>query len=493
MPIIELCSASVALDNQPILENLSWKLERGAHFAILGGNGSGKSTFLRLIAGRIWPRPHDSRVYDFQGRATWSPIRARQKIALLSPETQERFVRFSQDGADGERGWQLSARTAILAGFFDGELLHQTPSPDQENRADELIADLKLETLAHRLLQTLSQGQLRRVLLARALVSRPEVLLLDEACSGLDAKSRAEMLGLIQNIAHGGQTTLGIATHREEEIVGAIQDVWHLEKARGETTSRLIPQKMKASCDSVSFFVESAPQKLLAKSVDEPLIQLENASVWIDGISILKDLNWELRSGQHFAIEGGNGAGKTTFLRLLRGELYPALGGKIVRFGSEKRRSRADIGREIALFSPSLQARYSDAVSVETAIASGFFDSLGAGGEVSNAMRQKVREISELCDLNALLKRDFSRLSYGQRRRVLLARALVSEPRILLLDEAFDGLDHASRAEFHATLAKCVARGAHLVVTSHHESDYPPFLTHRLRLEAGEIAAIEAF
>ena len=377
MPLIELQNACVRLENQPVLHDLTWRLERGAHCVVSGSNGAGKSTFLRLLAGLIWPVARESRLYHFGARSTWSPLRAREKIALLSPETQDRFVRQSQDGPEDHTGWRLSARDAILAAFFGSELLHQKPSLEQEIRADEIMATLRLDDLAARQLQTLSQGQLRRVLLARALVSRPEVLLLDEACSGLDAAARRAMLATIEQIALGGETTLVLTSHRDEEIVPSAQQILRLENGR------IAAQEMAGSALFSTFSAISEPSIDASqlntgahRSDAEVLIQLENVSVFLDGAPILRDLNWQLRRGEHIALEGGNGAGKTTLLRLLRGELHPALGGEILRFGAAKM-SRDAIGARVAFFSSALQARYSDDISVETAVASGFFDSLG--------------------------------------------------------------------------------------------------------------------
>jgi molybdate transport system ATP-binding protein len=374
MALIELRNASVWLDGDEILKSLSWQLRRGAHCAFVGGNGAGKSTFLRLLAGRIWPRSHTSRIYDFGSGPTWSPLRARPKIALLSPELQERFVRQLQDGPDNERGWRLNSREAILAGLFDAELLHQKPSHEQEKRAEEVMDTLGIGPLVPRPLQTLSQGEMRRVLLARALVSRPEVLLLDEACSGLDAAARAAMLELIESLAQKCQTTLVMTSHREEEIVGAVAERFWLkngEMSPWETTCS--PPFANKGERSLNPDVLTKNELKLEARKDAPLIELQNASVFLDSAPILRDLNWELVSGQHFAIEGANGSGKTTFLRLLHGEIHPALGGKIVRFGETKLQSRAAIGRKIAFLSPATQARYDDEISVEMAVASGFF------------------------------------------------------------------------------------------------------------------------
>ena len=163
-------NARVELDNRVILQNLNWQLSAGAHAAVVGSNGSGKSTFLRLIAGQIWPRPTKSRTYAFGAAPTHTPLLARERIAHLSPEIQEKYVRQGLIGAEGARGWELTAREVVLSGWFDSALLHQTPDEAQQKRADELLAQFDLDALAHRSYSQLSQGQLRRVLLARALV-----------------------------------------------------------------------------------------------------------------------------------------------------------------------------------------------------------------------------------------------------------------------------------------------------------------------------------
>lgn len=484
MALIELNGASVFLDNRPILQDIHWQLQPGEHWAVLGGNGAGKSTFLRLLAGVVWPRPHDSRRYAFDGTVSWSPIRAREHTALLSPETQERYWRRLQDGADHEKGWNLVAWEAIVAGIFGSELLHQNPTSEDLHRTGEVIQQLHLEELAERPLQTLSQGQLRRVLLARAVVARPQVLFLDEACSGLDVASRHEMLDMIQALAEGGQQIV-TTTHREAEIVPAINRVLRLENGRvvanevrvatvpaGRTVA--VPRAVKASAEP-------------AAHSGEVLISLQDVSVYIDGTPVLHDLNWEFLSGQHWAVAGRNGAGKSTLFRLLRGELSPALGGSIERFGSCKREPVWEIGKRIALLSPLLQARFAEQLPVEDAVASGFFHRLGAPEPITPEQRERVQEVMELCRLEGLKGRIFGRLSYGQTRRVLLARALVYKPRILLLDEALDGLDAAAREEFSELLDRLAGEGTALAVVSHHEEDWPSLVTHVMRLEAGRI------
>ena len=363
-PLIALQNARVELDNRLILRDLNWNLLEGAHAAVIGANGGGKSTFLRLIGGQIWPRVARSRRYCFGDLPTHTPLRAREEMALLSPEIQDDYVRHGLIGAEGARGWELSAREVVASGWFDAALLHQTPDDEQWARVDKLLAQFELQDLAPRSYGALSQGQLRRVLLARALVKRPRVLLLDEACSGLDARARAALLELIETLAASGQTTLVMTTHRADELVPSMGATWEVRD-----------QTLRAAKSPVApAFRSVAARETVVNEQSPILIQLKRAAVSIEGAPILPPFDWQWRAGEHWAIIGENGSGKSTFLRLLRGHIAPVWGGAVERFGSAGRRSVEDIGRDIALLSPAVQARFSDQMPVEDAIGSGFLD-----------------------------------------------------------------------------------------------------------------------
>lgn len=479
-PLIALNNARIELDNRVILQNLNWQLNAGAHVAIVGANGSGKSTFLRCLAGQIWPRPVKSRVYGFGEIPTYTPLLARERIAHLSPEMQEKYVRQGLIGAEGERGWELTAREVVLSGWFDSALLHQAPDEAQLQRADELLQQFDLGSLAKRSNATLSQGQLRRVLLARALVKAPQVLLLDEACSGLDVGARGALLEYIEALACSGQTTLVMTTHRADELVPSIRAVCEIRNgtiARSVMGARLAPSSNQRSSSKARRLEESASPAPNAN----PLIQLRNAAVTIDGNSIILPLDWAWLPGQHWIFSGANGSGKSTFMRLLRGQIAPAWGGAIERFGSDKRRSLAEIGCDIALLSPQVQARFGDEMPVEDAIGSGFLDAFELWRALTGDEIARVDAMITALELDDLRGRTFGKLSYGQTRRVLLARALVVAPKIVLLDEALDGLDAATRARMAESLGAIARRGTHFAFASHHAADFPNWATDELK------------
>ncbi len=486
-PLIELHGANVSLEGHRILENLNWRLERGQHSAIIGENGSGKSTFLRLIGGTLWPESAKTRVYGFGESPTITPILAREKIALLSPEIQENYVRRSQDGPDNEKGWGLDVETTILTGFFDSWLLNQAPSDAQIIRAAQLMMQFSLADLSERPLTSLSQGQLRRVLLARSIVKAPEVLLLDEACSGLDRKSRHHWLETLENFAESGGITLIQTTHRREELIPAIKNRFVL---RNREIHPLEAPEITPEAEIPSP-LENLPVKPRVASIGDAasaIIRIEDAIVSIDGIPILERFSWQWKQGHHFRVTGENGSGKSTFFRLLRGQLRPAWGGKTTRFGQEREVALQEIGAQVSLLSPQLQARFADKMSVMEAISTGFFDSFVVTRPLSPSEEARLDEVVRDLEIEHLRGRTFGKLSYGQTRRVLLARALVSQPKIVLLDEALDGLDVATREWMFQFLENLTARGVHFMMASHHHEDFPAFLNADLHFENGRIS-----
>jgi len=481
MPLIEISRARVVLEGRVLFESLDFALNQGQSVSISGANGAGKTTLLRVLSGDLWPVPAQSRAYNFGEAPTWSPLRARQQMAFVSPLAQEKVVRLTQDGADGERGARLTVRECVATGWFDSFLLHQTPTPQQNARIEAMLDVFSLRELSGRLFHTLSQGQLRRVLLARALVKGPRVVLLDEAASGLDEAARDGLFASLASLAQGG-TTFVFASHRPEELP-AWTTPWTIREGRlFEVGAGLAP-----SSDQGRTRLEEGASPAPAPNPSPAfLFRLQDVSVFLEGAAVLRDLNFVWPRGVHLRVVGENGSGKTTFLRLLGGEVTPAHGGEIERLG-QTHRPVWEWRRRIALVSPHLQARFHDALSVRETVASGFEGGFVAPRELSAFQREAIERALDEWDLRALESRRFDHLSYGQTRRVLLARALVASPEVVLLDEALDGLDSATRAFCFDKWRELAGQGTHFAFASHHESDFPDWARAEVRLRAGQL------
>lgn len=224
-----------------------------------------------------------------------------------------------------------------------------------------------------------------------------------------------------------------------------------------------------------------------------PLIRIERASVFLDRRKVLREISWQLRRGQHWAVLGGNGAGKTTFLKLVASELYPAVGARVERFGLTARNTIWDLRRRIGCVSPLLQTHYRERLTAEQVVVSGFFSSVGLMDEAAPDQLRRARRLFAEFRLGSLRAKPMDQLSFGELRKVLTLRALVHDPELLIFDEPFDGLDPASRRDFARALERVASRGTQLLIVTHHLDDLPRCVTHGLFLDRGRVAAAGAW
>jgi len=277
-----------------------------------------------------------------------------------------------------------------------------------------------------------------------------------------------------------------------------------LELAREELPTPPNGRRAAASpSDTAAVFV---PRKRVAPSPNRPqpgsspgprsggnsehsrtLISLRRANVLLGGRPVLRNIDLEIRSGQHWAILGPNGAGKSTLLKLILGDWSAAVGGRVQRFAFASRASLWEVKRKIGYLSPELQARYREPITGAEAIASGFFSSVGLRQKVTPRQQRKVSELVDAFRLHALAGSGILQMSYGELRKILLARALVHDPELLLCDEPFDGLDAEARADMGRTLEKVARRGTSLVVVTHHLNELPVCTAHVIEMKAGRI------
>ncbi|HEX9287894.1 MAG TPA: ATP-binding cassette domain-containing protein [Anaeromyxobacteraceae bacterium] len=493
-PLVELAAVDVRLAGHPVLSDVSLALREGESWALLGPNGSGKSTLLRVLRGEVWPH-HEGpgrRVFRLAGAAEESPIGARERIGLVSPELQQEYVR---------RDWGLAVEAVVRSGFTDTVWPPEPASPAQADRIGEVLADLGIGHLAERSILALSSGEARKVLLARALAGRPRLLFLDEPCHGLDAPSRASFLGLVSQVARAG-TPIVLATHRYDELVpeiakvavlhagrvlaqGERKEILHRHRARAGTSTRTaIPTPTEPS---------PSPWKASGGRGPEPwtptptrtLVAIAHADVRVDGHPVLHDLSWTIRAGESWAVVGPNGAGKSTLLRLLAGDEQAMPGGRVARLELGERASVWDVKARLGIVSPELQARHRMDVRADDVVASGFTSSIGLDVEPTPEERAGAARCMARLGVAHLAGRHVHAVSYGELRKLLLARALVRDPELLVLDEPCDGLDPESRAALLAAIQGLCEAGTQVVLVTHHEEDLVPAIGHVLELSSG--------
>jgi molybdate transport system ATP-binding protein len=463
-----------------LLDGVSLEVRAGEGLAVVGPSGSGKSTLLRLLRGEIWPHPASAgrRLFHGEDGASESPIGARERFALVAPEQQDAYVRHD---------WDLAAEAVIRSGFFDAVFPAEAATPAQAARVREVADLLGIAPLLRRSILGLSRGEGRKVLLARALGPRPDLLLLDEATDGLDAGARGAFLALVSRVLRGG-TAVVLATHREEELPRGIARVIRLDggrsvevRERGPATPSPRPSPPLRGGEGRGEGEGAAARRGL-------LFAASGVTVRVEGRDVLRRLDFTLREGERVAIVGANGAGKSTFLRLLAGEEQPAAG-TIRRLDLGARAGAFDLRGRIGLVSPELQARHRFDATGEAVVLSGFRGTIGLAEEPSPAERAAAAGALARLGIAHLAARHLLTLSYGELRKLLLARALAPAPEVLLLDEPLAGLDPASRTWTLDAVEEACARGAALVAVTHHEDEVPRGVHRRLTLEGGRLRA----
>jgi molybdate transport system ATP-binding protein len=477
---VRLEKAGVKLGGRWALRDVTLEIRRGDRWLLTGPNGAGKTLLLKLLSGDVWPTPNggERRSYLVGGEWQTQPLLARERIAYLGPERQDRYDRYGLD---------LNVADVVATGLTGDELLLTPPLPAERRAVHSALLGVGLAGLAARRFLGLSNGQRRRVLLARALVRRPDLLLLDEALNGLDAASRHAFLRTLRQLADG-QTAWVLSTHRPTERPDGITHVACVEhghlQVRRPAVAGLGSRKPQADSAAVR---KRAPRSDVpateARGKGQPLLRLERVSVFRGGRRVIGGLDWTIDEGEQWRIVGPNGSGKSTLIALLYGDLAPADGGRIARSGHAIGQPIEEWKHRVGIVSPDLQSVYAaTACTLEEIVLSGLHSSIGLNDPPGAADRARARRWLARLDLQGLGARPARAVSYGQLRRALVARALVRRRRLLLLDEPFDGLDADARRCISERLRIAVSQGTQLVVATHHQEDLPRCVSRELVL-----------
>lgn len=508
--LVEVSHLTISRGQTALLKDVNWTVRPGEHWAVLGGNGAGKSTLLKAVLGLIWPDQAGG------GRIVWSlgageeesPMAARAASMLISPQTQAWYA---------HNAGELSGEELLLCGLYGTPRIYRVVEAQDRAMARNLACQFNLDHLLDLSLETMSQGQLRRMLIASACLARPRILALDEAADGLDAAGRRDLFALLKQLAFQGlvlpggvdsapnptPVTLLLAAHREEDLPGFITHVLYLKDGRvcaqkpaNEQTGLLAEsvtpvsvskQPVTAEATKTSAFKTKNPTRKTSSgsaSSPPPVLELLNVSVFLGRRLVLRNLNWRVAQGEHWAVTGPNGSGKTTLLRLIWGEIPAALGGELRWFGRSGPFNIPALRRRFGLVSDRVHQAMPPDLSAEDVVVSGFFGSIGLYEEPAPAMYAAVTDIMQRLDLEHLSGRLFGDLSFGEARRLLLARALAHKPTLLLLDEALSGLDATSREAFRRDLSQAAREGTVQVIQiSHHPADFIAEIDNVLYLE----------
>ena len=462
-----------------VLRDVAWSIRPGQRWLLIGGNGAGKTQLLKLISGAVWPAPTGKEVrrYHWKGERFDQPAGILEEIAYVGAERQDRYEHYE---------WNFPARDVVGTGITRSDIPMRALNDAETRRVAALFKRLDIAELADRRFLTLSYGERRLVLIARALASQPKLLLLDEVANGLDARNHARLMRWLSS-TDASDLPWVFATHRGPDVPDSMTHLLELQQGRVRRSGAMRATRARELLrqDSSEFLDASARRRVKARPRRRVLVSLRNAHVHVDDAHILHGIDMVIAAGDCWVVHGANGSGKSTLLRTIYGDHGVASGGSIMRAGIVPGVPLEKFKLRTAYVAPHLQTWHAPKMPVMEVVASGRYASIGLNEAITASDRRHAERALMRFGLLGLKNRTMAEMSYGQARRVLFARAWAREPRLALLDEPFAGLDRATRADLARRLNTWLAEGGSCVIATHHREEWPAHTTHVLEMADG--------
>jgi len=454
---------------------VNWALSKGQHWAIIGKNGAGKSVFCDLLLGKIALKEGKVSMdasCDYPG--------AIKSIAFKN----------IYDLADCKNMYyqQRWNSTESEEAPFVLELIKEW---ENQEYLLELIRFFKVEELLKKRIVQLSSGELRKILLIRSLLSKPSVLIIDNPYIGLDASSRALLNQLLEQIAAMKALQIVLVLSNPDDIPPVITHLLPMdrmgllpsfEKEKGEVAGNKSLWGEESPEVDLSFLADNDKQGLSY----EYALKMEAIHVKYGNRMILNDLSWEVKRGEQWALLGPNGSGKSTLLSLVCADNPQSYANVFYLFDKKRGTGESiwDIKKRIGYISPEVHLYYLEDVPSVQVVGSGFFDSIGLYRKCNERQVSEALRWMEVFGISHLQSRSFLKLSYGEQRLVLLARAFVKCPELLVLDEPLHGLDKANKRRVKTIIEQyCRMRGNTLIYVTHYVHEIPESVNRQLNLE----------
>lgn len=471
--IIEITNGVARMPAYRLREPLNIKIRKGEPTAIFGDNASGKSMLVDLLTG-AHPMLLTEPKYYFGETSD-------NKSGNIKVVT---FCDAYGYGSDGF--YQLRWNHGLMQES-------QTVRESLEQHASDgklpqsIVENLNLSSLLDKKIIMLSSGELRRMQFAEALLHMPSLLIIDNPYIGLDENARRQTTDIMQNIIDTTDTTIIIVVSRLKDIPPFVRKVIYMrdmnisaycdksELCPDETTEDSLPKEIEGA-------LLSLPHK---EKTGGSIVECDNVNISYGSRHILRDFTWTVNEGEHWAINGENGAGKSTLLSLVCADNPQAYSQNITLFGFKRGSGESiwDIKKRIGYVSPELYRAYKKNTTVRRIVASGANDT----GIIKSTADQGAMDSTSfwlrIFGIDGLAERNFLQISSGEQRLVLLARAFVKNPDLLILDEPFHGLDgNALRRARHIIDIYCRQENKTLLMVSHYKNEYPEIIDHELLL-----------
>lgn len=478
-PVIQISNLNFQYD-KPILKNFEWEIFPGECWMLGGLSGSGKTTLAKIISGDIT---------NFDGKVEVSfneNSKLKKRILYVS-----NWFQFSN--LEGDRNFYYQQRYNQFAKNDTLTVFAELNHFAKEEKLDFKDVEFYLQSFGfnnfkNQQLIELSSGEHKKLQLIKAIWFQPQILIIDQPYTGLDVKSR-QLLNEIFNDLVQKNIAL-ILINNDDEFPKSTQYFVEIENGKlvHRNSSKEFSKGGERIPKNLPFFLQN-----LQNNAAENLIQLKNVNVSYGEKQVLKNIHWEVKSGEQWLLQGHNGSGKSTLLSLLNGDHPQAYANEIYLFGKKRGSGESiwDIKEKIGMISPELHWYFDMNATVGQTVASGFFDSMSLYQKLSFDQQNQLEQMLYFFDLKDDKNKKMSTLSIGKQRLALLARTLVKKPKLLILDEPCQGMDSQQTQYFNQVIDDLSNQGQSLIYVGHFESQLPKKLSHKLVLENGTTKIIE--
>jgi molybdate transport system ATP-binding protein len=527
MSLIKIENCRIENSRSILIQNMSWEMNAGEVWLVTGPNGSGKADFLNALSGNtgIKITPNADGLFSDIFYDSTETVSLERAARLIQEERENDESDYLEGGVDHGR----TGRVFIAQALYP-ELKKGMPMPDSINLIENepAIKLCGIEKILDRGLKYMSTGEIRRTLLARALVSGKQLLLLSDPFAGLDVQSRTILLEFFDSIAKRQLNKAAssdsnnfphiiLGMERWHEIPDAITHVLEFrekevsycgeragfeallkkreaEAAAGEEEKRQsfkdgFEELTDVSAGDGSFDMLNHRE---VGDVRDALVEMNDVNVGWDDHQVLRHLTWKLVRGEHWLVRGPNGSGKTTFLELITGDNMQVFSNDIKIFGNRRGSGETiwDIKKRLGIVSYRMHVEYRmlGGTSLLAVIISGFRDSIGLYGDSPSDLEiVTAKKWLALGGFEGRESESFGSLSYGEQRAILILRSAVKTPEILILDEPCHGLDEQYRAKI-LHLMELIGNGGTTTMlhVTHDPSEVLPCEKHILELHPDE-------
>lgn len=476
-PVVHIANLNLKYHYKVVLEDLNWVINRKENWLLRGISGSGKTSLAKAIAGLI----------KFQGG-----IEVNFDAASTLPAVVHYVANWYQfKDLEGQSNFYYQQRYNKQATETTATVRAELKSYGEKNglefnRAEKLLAALGFSDLIDSTLIQLSSGEHKKLQLVEALWFRPQLLIIDQPYNGLDKLSRQNLNELFEEISAAGTQLILISN--DQELPPCIGRFAQIKAGKlTEISANEYPLEVEEVSKPIPEFLTEAPV-----SSAEYMIKMIDVNISYGDKQVLKNIGWEVKAGEKWLLQGHNGSGKSTLLSLITGDHPQAYANNFQLFGNQRGSGESiwDIKKRIGLISPELHWYFDPLATVKQSILSGFFDSSGLFAEPDYTKKTQADELISYFGLGEYQHMLLNQLPLGKQRLAFLARTIIKNPELLILDEPCQGLDQQQTQHFNRLVDELCKNGTTLIYVGHFESQLPACIEKRILLENGEVKSV---